>query len=182
MTGLVFVRFSKAKAKLIFAIHPVVMRSGGHTRLVIRIGNGRMNSLNDASVRLTTLVDVITPDGRRFRRMEDLKLQRDNLPFFPLTWSILHDVIEESPLQALRTMTEEELNASNIRFMLNVTARDPSLGAQVYASHAYGHNDIKLDMRYADAITSIGENHSVADMRKISDIEHDTGESLASAS
>ncbi|MET3120160.1 hypothetical protein AAKU64_004408 [Undibacterium sp. GrIS 1.8] len=63
---------------------------------------------------------------------------------------------------------------SNIRVMLSLTARDPSLGAQVFATHAYGHDNIKLDMRYADAITSIDDNHSVADMRKVSDIEHDT--------
>ena len=38
-------------------------------------------------------------------------------------------------------------------------------------SHAYGPADIALDMRYADAVVGKGDNHSVADMRKISDVE-----------
>lgn len=171
MTGLVFVRFSKPKAKLLFSACAIVMRGDGKPKLMIRIGNGRMNSLNDANVRLTTLVDVIGADGRRFRRMEDLKLQRDDLPFFPLTWTIIHEITEESPLASLRTISQEQLEETSIRLMLNMTARDPSLGAQVYASRAYTHHDIKLDMRYIDAVTSLGHDHSVADMRKISDIE-----------
>ncbi len=175
MTGLVFVRFSKPKARLLFASHAVVARSKGHARLMIRIGNGRMHALQDTSVRLTTLVDSVTADGQRFRRMEDLKLLRNDQPVFPLTWTLTHDITPDSPLAALQTMTEAELDASTIRLMLSVTARDPALGAQVYAAHAYGHDNIKLDMRYADAITGNGDNHSIADMRKISDMEPDGG-------
>jgi hypothetical protein len=52
--------------------------------------------------------------------------------------------------------------------------RDPSLGAQVYAAHSYAPQDIALDMRYVDAITVMGENHSVADMGKISAMEPET--------
>jgi inward rectifier potassium channel len=174
MTGLVFVRFSKPKAKLLFASHAVVARSKGNARLMIRIGNGRLNALQDTNVRLTTLVDSVTADGQRYRRMEDLKLQRSDQPFFPLTWTITHDITPDSPLALLQTLTEAELRDTTLRLMLSVTARDPALGAQVYAAHAYGHDDIKLDMRYADAVTSSGDNHSVADMRKISDVEPDS--------
>jgi hypothetical protein len=58
--------------------------------------------------------------------------------------------------------------------MISVTMRDPSLGAQVYSAHSYAPQDIALDMRYVDAITVKGEDHSVADMGKISDMEPDT--------
>jgi hypothetical protein len=44
----------------------------------------------------------------------------------------------------------------------------------VYATHNYGAKDIVLDMRYADAITASDDNHSIADMRKISAMERDT--------
>ena len=173
MTGLVFVRFSKPKAKLLFASHAVVARSKGQARLMVRIGNGRMHALQDTNVRLTTLVDSVSADGQRFRRMEDLKLLRSDLPFFPLTWTITHEITPDSPLALLQTLTEAELKDTSVRLMLSVTARDPALGAQVYATHAYGHDNVKLDMRYADAITGNGDNHSVADMRKISDMEPD---------
>jgi inward rectifier potassium channel len=174
MTGLVFVRFSRPKAKILFADHAVVSRSGGQAQLMIRIGNGRMHALYDASVRITTLVAETGPDGQHFRRMVDLPLQRADLPFFPLTWTLIHEITDDSPLAELRRTDKQDLLQSGLRVMVSVTMRDPSLGAQVYAAHSYAPQDIALDMRYANAITIKGEDHSVADMGKISDLEPDT--------
>ena len=173
MTGLVFVRFSKPKAKLLFAHQAVVVRRSGVPRLMIRIGNGRMNALNDASVRVTTFVSETAADGQKMRSMVDLPLTRADMPFFPLTWTLTHELTEDSPLVALRTLDAPALHASGMRLLVSITAHDPALGAQVYANHAYGPEQIALDMRYADAITSTSENHSVADMRKISDMVPD---------
>ena len=74
-------------------------------------------------------------------------------------------------MAALRDIDADALTISGLRLMLSITARDPARGAQVHASHAYGQDDIALDMRYADAVVGKGDNHSVADMRKISDVE-----------
>jgi inward rectifier potassium channel len=169
MTGLVFVRFSKPKAKLLFAHQAVVMRRSGAPRLMIRIGNGRMNALNDANVRVTTFGSETAANGQRIRTMVDLPLMRSEMPFSPLTWTLIHELSDDSPLAALRSLNAAELQASGVRLLVSITAHDPALGAQVYANHAYGPEQIALDMRYADAITSTHENHSVADMRKISD-------------
>jgi len=43
----------------------------------------------------------------------------------------------------------------------------------VYAAQAYRGADIAVGMRYADAVTWDGGDNSVADMRKLSDIEPD---------
>jgi inward rectifier potassium channel len=182
MTGLVFVRFSKPRAKIIFATKAVVTRSGGRTRLMIRIGNGRMYALNDAVVRLTTLVTEIEPDGHRFRHPVDLKLVRHEMTFFPLTWTVVHEVTNDSPLALLRSANAQTLQEAGLRVMLSVTARDPSLGAQVHAAHAYNAHDIALDVRYVDAVNTLSESHAVADMRKIGETEPElsaTGEPFA---
>lgn len=171
MTGLVFVRFSKPRAKIIFASKVVVTRSGGRTRLMVRIGNGRMYALQDAAVRLATLVSEVEPGGQRFRYLVDLKLLRDDLSSFPLTWTVIHEVTEDSPLALLRTADPLTLAESGLRIMLSVTARDPSLSAQVYASTTYTAQDIALDMRYADAVTALSDEHAVADMRRLGAIE-----------
>ena len=175
MTGLVFVRFSKPRAKIIFAAKAVVTRNGSRTRLMIRIGNGRMYALSDAVVRLTTVVGETEPSGHRFRHVVDLKLVRDALSYFPLTWTVIHEVTDDSPLALLRLATPASLASAGFRVMLSVTARDPSLGAQVYAAHVYSAADIDLDVRYADAVTALSDEHARADMRKIGDTEPDSG-------
>jgi inward rectifier potassium channel len=173
MTGLVFVRFSKPKAKLMFASHAVVTRSQGGYRLMIRIGNGRMYPLLDAQVRVTTLVLAVMPDGQRFRSMVDLTLTRDDLPYFPLMWTLTHEINDDSPLASLRSMDVEQLQNSATRLLVSITARDPALGAQVHAQHAYGTEHIAVGMHYQDAISGLHDNHSVADMRKLSDMAPD---------
>ena len=173
MTGLVFVRFSKPKAKLLFAQQVAVSRKNGVHRLMVRVGNGRMNALNDANVRISTLTDSMV-DGQLFRSLVDVKLVRADIPFFPMTWTVIHEITEDSPLAYLRNADPALLQASHIRLMVSMTARDPALGAQVYATHNYGAKDIALDMRYADAITASNDDHSVADMRKISEMEPET--------
>jgi inward rectifier potassium channel len=170
MTGLVFVRFSKPKARLIYADRAVVARNHGKPTLMIRIGNGRANALNDASARLTILLVDIGPDGQAFRRVHDLKLVRSEFHFFPLTWTLMHELAEDSPLAML---ARGEPVPEGTRLMLSLTARDPVLGAQVYDSRAYAGEDIAIGMRYADAVTWDGMNRSVADMRKISLLEPD---------
>ena len=85
MTGLVFVRFSRPKAKLIFASRAVVTRNHGEVQLMIRIGNGRLHALNDAQARITTLVSGTTANGQPLRRLADVELMRSEMPFFPMT-------------------------------------------------------------------------------------------------
>ena len=134
MTGLVFVRFSRPKAKLIFASRAVVTRNGDEVQLMLRIGNGRLHALNDAQARITTLVSGTTANGQPLRRLADVELMRSEMPFFPMTWTIVHHVTPDSPLAALREIDLAALAESGLRLMLSVTARDPALGAQVHAS------------------------------------------------
>jgi inward rectifier potassium channel len=128
MTGLVFVRFSKPKAKLLFAQQAVVSRKNGVYRLMIRVGNGRMNALNDATVRVSTLTNSMV-DGQQFRSLVDLKLVRADIPFFPLTCTVIHEISQDSPLADLRTRDSAGLQASPVRLLVSLNARDPALGA-----------------------------------------------------
>ena len=120
---------------------------------------------------MTTLVSEVEPSGQRFRYLVDLKLLRDDLSSFPLTWTVIHEVTEDSPLALLRTANPQTLAASGLRVMLSVTARDPSLGAHVYASATFAAQDIALDMRYADAVTTLSDEHAMADMRRLGVVE-----------
>lgn len=175
MTGLVFVRFSKPKARILYASKAVVALRNDVPTLMIRIGNGRANALMDTQARIIVLVAETDAQGHVFRRAHDLKLVRSEFPFFPLTWTLMHALTPDSPLAGL----EGDAPMDGLRLYLSVTARDPSLGATVYDSMTYSVDDIARGMRYADAVSWDGLDRSVADMRKISDIEPDPAYPLA---
>src|SRR5215472_12032703 len=98
VTGLTFVRFSRPWAKLVFASNPVVAMHNGKPTLMLRVGNGRVAVLLDAAAKLNVLLFATSPDGRRFRRAQELRLERAHLPVFPLTWTLMHVLDEQSPL------------------------------------------------------------------------------------
>jgi len=172
MTGLVFVRFSRPKAKILFADQAVVTRAeGGRRQLMIRIGNGRLGPLLDASARVTMLVPTRNAGGQVFRRAIDLALVRADMPFFPLTWTLIHELDERSVLR--EALAGGEARRHELRLMVSVTARDPSLDATVSSLKTYDADALQLDAHYVDAVRWDGENHTVADLGKLSAIEPD---------
>ena len=178
MTGLAFVRFSRPKAKLLFADKMVVTLRGRVPVLMVRVGNGRAYALTDMTARITALVLERDDDGQQYRRAVDLKLRRDDFPFFPLTLTLMHEIDEASPLHGASL---EDVLSNNPRLMLSISARDPALGAQVYASQGYQGTDVAPGMRYSDAVSWDGRNMSVADVSLISAIEPEAAHAPASA-
>src|SRR6202047_3164910 len=94
LTVLTFVRFSRPRAKLIFAANPVVAMHNGKPTLMVRIGNGRAAVLADAKAQLNVLLTETTTEGKVFRRMQELWLERAHIPIFPLFWTLMH-VLDE---------------------------------------------------------------------------------------
>jgi inward rectifier potassium channel len=168
LTGLVFVRFSRPKAKVIYAERAVITPYNGTPTLMIRIGNARPGPLSDASARLTALMREETREGQVYRHSHDLRLRAARLPVFALTWTIMHPIDEHSPL---RGIDPGWMAARSLVLFLNFEARDPSLAASVHDTHQYGAPDIVCNRRYADAVTTDAEGRTVANLDRISALE-----------
>src|SRR5579862_6865414 len=95
MTGLIFARFSRPKARFVFAQHPVVGTYHGKPTLMIRVANARHNSISSATARLWLFRIVHTPEGEVFRRFFELKLDRSEHPLFSLSWTLLHVIDDD---------------------------------------------------------------------------------------
>ena len=172
LTGLTFVRFSRPRAKLIFAANPVVAMHNAKPTLMVRIGNGRAAPLTDATAKLSVLLFETTAEGNLFRRVQELRLQRAHLPIFPLTWTLMHVLDERSPLYGYSGSRAIE---ADVRLFLTLEARDPTLATMVHDVHTYAPEDIRFGMRYADAVT-IEDGIPVADLTKISVLEPDVSD------
>ncbi len=170
MTGLVFVRFSKPKAKIVYADDAVITRHDGQPTLMIRIGNGRPNLLTDVKVHLNALIHETTREGQTYRRVQELRLARAAIPMFPLTQTLMHGIDAQSPLAGVDA---ETLAVSDVRLVLSIEARDPGLAAMVYDLRTYDASQIRFGMHYADAISEADDGRISVDLRRISLIEAD---------
>ena len=167
-TGLLFVRFSKPQAKILFADKAVVSTLNGVPTLMIRIANGRMTMLTHATASLAVLMLEVSQEGQTFRRIHDLTLIRDNIPIFPLTWTLMHVIDETSPLFG---RGPEELKAEEQRLFLTVEARDTGLGVLVQDIATIEHHQIVFGMRYSEAVSVDADGRTTADISRLSLIE-----------
>ncbi|MHB8886265.1 MAG: ion channel [Methylovirgula sp.] len=172
MTGLVFVRFSRPRARFLYAAHPVIGRFNGQPTLMIRIGNGRAHRLTDATARLSALVNEWSQEGQFFRRIIDLQLVRPSFPLFSLTWTLMHKIDETSPLYGC---DPAKLQEKIVRIFLSVEARDPALAARVYDIKDYAQSDILFGHRYVDAVAIDKAGRTTADLRRLSWTEPEKG-------
>jgi inward rectifier potassium channel len=173
LTGLTFVRFSRPRAKFVFAPHPVVAMHNGKPTLMVRVGNGRAGVLMDATAKLTVLLCVATPQGTWTRRAQELRLERAHIPLFPLSWTLAHVLNERSPLRAYDAARAIEAEA---QLFVTLEARDPTLATLVHGSRNYSAGDIRFGMRYADAVSLEADGTPVADFTRIGELEPDVGE------
>jgi inward rectifier potassium channel len=98
ITGIMFARFSKPRARFLFARSAVVRPIDGKLTLMFRTANARQNVVQEASADLRMLRDEVSQEGFSIRRIVDLPLVRSRHPVFALSWTIMHIIDETSPL------------------------------------------------------------------------------------
>ncbi len=174
MTGLTFVRFSRPRPDILYAANPVVASHNGRPMLMIRIANGRASLLTDAQARLTALISEHTLEGQFYRRIHELKLERDRVPIFGVSWTLMHALDDASPLRAY---SAQAILESDIRLFVTIEARDTSLNSAVHDMKDYGAADVRFGMRYMDAVSVDDEGRTIVDLERISLLEPDNGTS-----
>ncbi len=168
LTGLTFVRFSRPRAKLIFAGNPVVAMHNGKPTLMVRIGNGRVGVLAEAVAKLNVFLVDTTAQGMSFRRAHELRLERTRIPIFTNFWTLMHVLDEQSPLHRYDAARTIEADA---RVFVTIEARDPTLATVVHDARFYAPQDIRFGMRYADAVSAAADGTLVADLELVGALE-----------
>lgn len=146
-TSLVFARFSKPTARIMFSRVAVIAPHDGETMLMLRVANERLNYIVEASATVTLIRDVVSADGSSMRRFFDLKLERGRSPIFALSWTIMHRIDAASPLHGIDA---DALRDGDMRISVTVSGTDETFAAGVTARHQYACEDIHFDRRFAD--------------------------------
>jgi len=149
MTGLIFARFSRPNARLLFADHPVISNHEGKPTLMIRLVNERHNIIGNATAKLWLLRKEANLEGRTFRRFYELPLVKNEHPALALSWTLYH-VLDEASL--LYGLDADDLEASEVSLVVVVSGYDVVAAQTIHARKAYEHSDILFGQRYADIL------------------------------
>jgi inward rectifier potassium channel len=167
MTGLVFARFSRPRARFIFTRHPIVARHEGEPTLMIRLANARHNTISGATAKLWLIRGEKTAEGLYLRRYHQLPLQRTENPVFALSWTIFHPIDETSPLYGA---SPADLAAADALLVLNISGLDDNSAQQLNARQTYSHEQIRWRHRYVDISSDADDGRLILDYGKFHDV------------
>lgn len=138
-TGLVYGRFSRPSARLVFSDRMLVAPYREGSSLQFRIANGRKNVLMELEAKLLFMTVEKNREGKLKRDYADLKLERRFIQFLPLSWTIVHPIEEGSPLMGL---TAEDLARLEAEFIIVIRSFDDTFSQTVHARYSYRHDEI----------------------------------------
>lgn len=158
-TGIFFAKISKPSAKIRFSKNAIINRFNNINKFTFRMCNTRGNDLVEAKVDVSVLVDEVTKEGIRIRRIKNLPLERSFTPFFNLTWSIYHQINENSPLYRF------EENENLLAIIVTLTGHDGTFSNTIYGRHIYTP-DLIVQNKYFEDVMQDTEKGIMLDYSK----------------
>jgi len=166
--GLVFAKFSRSTARLVFSREAVVGPMNGVPTLSFRVGNARGNQIVNAELRVVLVRTEVTTEGKTFYRMLDLVLTRDRALSLSRSWVVLHIIDDASPL---RGETEASLRDKEVELQVMVVGMDDAFMQTVHAAHRYEARQVLFDHRHVDVLSETANGDLVLDLHRFHDVE-----------
>ncbi|NEQ38747.1 MAG: ATP-sensitive inward rectifier potassium channel 10 [Okeania sp. SIO3I5] len=171
ITGLMFARFSLPTARVLFSRVAVICPYNGVPTLMFRIANQRQNWIVEAQVRVTVLLNPeVTPEGHSLRRFCDLKLVRSETPMLALSWSVMHQIDEDSPLYGWSEDDFQNINNQDIRFFVTFTGLDETVSQTIHARHVYKLDQVIWHHRFVDVMSTGIDGQRYFDYSRFHDV------------
>ena len=146
-TGVLYGRVSRPSARIGFSGNMIVAPYQDGTSLQFRIVNQRANALMELEAKVL-LMTVEGPPGALARKYKTLRLERESVYFLPLTWTIVHPIDRESPLDG---RTAEELQKLQAEFLILIKGFDDTFSQTVHARYSYRYDEIVWGTRFVPA-------------------------------
>ena len=168
ITGLVFARFARPEAKITFSENAIIAPYRNITGLMFRLVNNRTNQLIELRAQVL-YARFVEENGNFVRRFDLLKLEREKVSFFPLSWTIVHPIDEDSPLYGC---TEADLIANDAEIIVLLSALDETFAQSVHTRTSYKIGELKFGYKFSNIYNQTASDEPITiDVRKLSQIE-----------
>lgn len=169
-TGLLYGRFSKASSKIAFTKNAIITPFEGGDAVMFKIVNLRNNVLLNTKVNCLLILDENANQTAFNKQYFEIKLETDQVNFFPLTWTLVHKINSESPFQNLKL---SDLKDRHAELIILIETFDETFGQTILQKHSYGGVDFLENVKFE---RSFDENEHgniilrVKDLNKVSPI------------
>lgn len=167
-TGLMFAKFSRARARVLFSRVAVVARRDGVPTLSFRVANEREATIAEAHLQLTLVRWEMSKEGERMRRFHDLALARSSTPVFALSWTVMHPLDATSPLHGA---THEDLVDYGAEIIASFSGMDEASGQVVHERFSWVAEEVQFGARLVDIFVRQPDGKNWVDYTRFHDWE-----------
>lgn len=168
ITGLIFVRFARPTARILFSNCLAIAPHDGRLSLMFRVANLRHTSMAEAEFRILYSRDERVAEGEDVRRFYDLKVYPARMVSFPAALTIRHTIDEQSPLFGV---TPERLLKEDAFFIASTVSLELVMAASVQSQQDYAPEDIRFGVRFADVYTELEDGRLTVDYGRLHETE-----------
>ena len=166
-TGLVFVRFSQTRARLMFSSKIAIGPMDGVPTLMLRVGNVRKGNIVGAEFRVTFTCTTKTAEGMTIYRLQELTLVRTRAPALSRSWTVLHRIADGSPLDGFDAA---KLAALDGELSVEVVGVDETSLQPVHSRHTWFAGSVAWGARLADVLSETPEGDMILDLRNFHEV------------
>lgn len=167
-TGLVFARFSRPMAKILYSTNAIVAPYRNGTALEFRIANQRSSQIIEIEAKVI-LSKIENSGGATSRKFYELKLERSRVTFFALSWTVVHPIVPASPLFGL---SEKDLLDADAEIMILLTGTDETSSQIVHSRSSYKATEVIWNAKFSNIFMRTREGGVIGmDLSRINDIE-----------
>lgn len=165
LTGLVYGRFAKPRAKIMYSDKALVSpyRDQG-TGLMVRLANQKNTSIINVGASMLFSYSMLE-NGEQVRKYFNLDMELDKIKMFATSWTLVHPITDESPLKDL---THEFLIEHNAELIVMLEGYDETYNQQVTSRASYLFTDVVFGAKFDRAFVQTDEGVPVLDFSKLS--------------
>jgi inward rectifier potassium channel len=164
-TGLLYARFSKPNAVLMFSKNAVFAPFNTGIALMFRVANKLNSNLMNMKVQITLSLIEYDAQGNSNRKFyTPLNLERDYVIFFPSSWTIVHPIDDTSPLYG---MTWEDVQKTQPEILILISGFDETFDENVHSRYSYSLTDMVWGAKFIKILGANSEGRPLVDLGKI---------------
>lgn len=166
-TGLLYGRFSRPTAKVVYSGNMVIAPYKEIKGLMFRLANLRNNQLIEIEVQVVLSYNEVIGEQKK-RRFYPLELERSKIGLLTMSWTVVHPIDENSPLY---NKTAEELAEAEVEILVLLKAFDDTFSQTVHTRTSYKDENIIHNARFVTIFSRDSNGQLMLDLSKIGNLE-----------
>jgi inward rectifier potassium channel len=166
-TGLMYGRFANTPHSLKFSKKAVLGPYKDGLGIMFRAANERNHNLTELEVKVT-LAMVLTTNGKTSRKFYPLPIDNNRITYFPLNWTMVHHINEDSPLYG---MTAQDMADAEVELLIMIKGFNETSSQEMHARFSYTHREMVWNAKFKLPYYFDEQGATVFELNKIDEYE-----------